>query len=227
MFLISKFFTGQFSANKISKKSFYLLDHGRPRLQLLLHGMRLIWVGRLNWVAESVWTRLLWLGRHREPLAPVRVPRRRRRQLRDLMRGEGCGGGAPHGRHIARRHGRRRRRVLVRRHRRIRRPPDEEFLPLLRAQRLRPAQVGGPHGLRVVARRDYALGARNLSRPGSERRRRGMAAVLHVVRLVGAVDPVGVGRVDGTLAGGVRPLQGGQSPRPWEAEVGPRPYGIV
>ena len=44
----------------------------------------------------------------------------------------------------------------------LRRPADEEFLPLLRAQRLRPAQVGGPHGLRVVTRRDYALGAGNL-----------------------------------------------------------------
>ena len=41
-----------------------------------------------------------------------------------------------------------------------------------------------------------------------------MTALLHVVRLVGAVDPVGVGRVDGSLAGRVRPLQRGQSPRP-------------
>ena len=101
--------------------------------------------------------------------------------------------------------------LILRSH--VRRPADKELLPLLRAQRLRPAQVGGPHGLGVVAGRNYALGARNLARPRSERRRRGMPDVLHVVRLVSAVDPVGVGRVDRPLAGRVRPLQRGHRPR--------------
>ena len=66
----------------------------------------------------------------------------------------------------------------------------------------------------IAAFYDYKANS-HLSRPRPERRRRGRTTVRHVVRLVaGAVDPVGVGRVDGPrLAGRVRPLQRGQSPR--------------